>query len=140
MSELGTGVLASIAFGALGTLLLGLGFVLVDLVTPGKLRELIWKEGNRNASILLASRLLGIGIIITTAIVTSNFGIGDGLLTTLIYSLIGLALTTGATLLLDLATPGDLGKILVSPQPHPAVWVSAAIHISLSSVVAASIS
>ena len=43
-------------------------------------------------------------------------------------------------LLLDAATPGRLGEILVDPQPHPAVWVSATVHLATGAVIAAAIS
>lgn len=82
MSELISGLLATLAYGAVGTVLMALGFVLVDLATPGKLRELIWVQGNRNASVLLASGLLGVGVIVTTAIITSDTDLVTGLMST----------------------------------------------------------
>jgi uncharacterized membrane protein YjfL (UPF0719 family) len=139
MPDLVSGLLATIAYGAVGTVLMALGFLLVDLATPGKLRELIWAEGNRNASILLGSGLIGVGAIVTTAILTSENGLADGLLSTVVYGVIGLVLMSVAFVLLDLATPGKLGAILAQPQPHPAAWVSASVHLSISAIIAASI-
>ena len=37
----------SIVFGGVGIGLMALGFVLVDLLTPGKLRDLIWVRRTR---------------------------------------------------------------------------------------------
>lgn len=91
MTELLDGVLATLAYGAVGTALMALGFALVDLATPGKLRDLIWAQGNRNAAILLASGLLGVGVI-------------------------------------------------ADPQPHPAAWVSGAVHLSISAMIAGAVS
>ena len=45
------------------------GFMLVDMLTPGKLRELIWIHRNSNASLLLAANQLGIAVIVFTAII-----------------------------------------------------------------------
>jgi hypothetical protein len=45
-----------------------------------------------------------------------------------------------AFLVLDVATPGRLGEILVDPEPHPAVWVSAVIHLATGAIIAAAIS
>ena len=53
---------------------------------------------------------------------------------------LGLLLMAGAFLVLDLATPGRLGEILVDPRPHPAVWVSAVVHLATGAVIAAAIS
>ncbi|MCE7004803.1 DUF350 domain-containing protein [Kibdelosporangium philippinense] len=139
MSELVSGLLATLAYGVIGTVLMALGFLLVDLATPGKLRELIWVQGNRNASILLASGLLGVGAIVTTAIITSDSDMSVGLMSTVVFGLAGLALMSVAFVLLDIATPGKLGEILASPEPHPAVWVSASVHIAVGAIIAASI-
>ncbi|MGH3452121.1 MAG: DUF350 domain-containing protein [Haloechinothrix sp.] len=140
MPDLVSGLLATIAYGAIGTVLMALGFLLVDLATPGKLRELIWAQGNRNASILLGSGLLGVGIIVTTAILTSENDLLAGLLSTVVYGLIGLVLMSVAFILLDIATPGKLGAILSQPEPHPAAWVSAAVHLAISAIIAGAIS
>lgn len=140
MTELDDGVLATLAYGGLGTALMALGFLLVDLATPGKLRDLIWSQGNRNAAVLLVSGLVGVGLIVSTAILTSDDGLAAGLLSTLLYGVIGLVLMSVGFVLLDLATPGKLGEILTRPEPHPAAWVSAAVHLALSAIIAASIS
>ena len=101
----------------------GLGYVLVDLATPGKLHELIWTERNRNAALLLASNLLGVGIIVVAAIVASDDDFALGLVGAAAYGIVGLVIMAAAFLLLDAVTPGKLGELLVDPEPHPAVWV-----------------
>ncbi|WTE91122.1 DUF350 domain-containing protein [Streptomyces sp. NBC_01614] len=52
---------------------------------------------------------------------------------------LGLLLMAVAFLVLDLVTPGKLGAIVVDPEPHPAVWVSAACNLAVAAIVAASI-
>lgn len=56
MSDIINGLGRTSAFGALGLVLLILGIVLVDVLTPGKLPKQIWEERNRNAALLLSSR------------------------------------------------------------------------------------
>ena len=53
----------ALAYGGVGLVLLVLGYVLVDLLTPGKLNDLIFVDRNRNAGMLVASGLLGTGLI-----------------------------------------------------------------------------
>jgi Domain of Unknown Function (DUF350) len=129
----------TLAYGGVGVLLMALGYMLVDIATPGSLRTLIWVERNRNAAIVLASSLASVGMIVTAAIVASGNDFGTGIVTTFGYGLLGLVLMTVAFVLLDLATPGRLGEILVDPHPHPAVWVSVVIHLAVGAIIAAAI-
>ncbi|MGH4025549.1 MAG: DUF350 domain-containing protein [Pseudonocardiaceae bacterium] len=127
------------AFSAVGLVLMALGFVLIDLLTPGNLREQIWLHRNRNATVLVSSNLLGVGIIVATAIAASDGNVGEGLLSTGAYGLLGLVLMGLSFLVLDAVTPGKLGAILVEEKPHPAVYVNGASHIAVSAIVAVAI-
>jgi uncharacterized membrane protein YjfL (UPF0719 family) len=133
-------LLVTLAYGAVGVLLMGIGYVLVDVATPGRLRELIWIDRNRNAALLLASNLAGVGIIVVAAITASHDDFVLGLVSCAAYGIVGLLIMAAAFLLLDLATPGQLGQILVDPEPHPAVWVSAVVHVATGAVIAAALS
>ncbi|MFE2283586.1 DUF350 domain-containing protein [Streptomyces sp. NPDC059443] len=139
MSDIINGLGRTAAFGGVGVVLLILGMVLVDVLTPGKLPKQIWEERNRNAAVVLSSALLGIGGILFTAIWTSYEDFGKGLLSTAAFGLLGLVLMAVAFLVLDLVTPGKLGAIVVDPEPHPAVWVTASCNIAVAAIVAASI-
>lgn len=139
-TDLANDLLAVLAYGGLGVVLMALGYLLVDVITPGRLRELIWTDRNRNAALLLTSNLASVGIIVVAAIVASADDFGAGLVSAAVYGVLGLVLMAVGFLLLDLATPGRLGEILVDPQPHPAVWVSATVHLAIGAVIAAAIS
>nr|WTA67918.1 DUF350 domain-containing protein [Micromonospora sp. NBC_00855] len=139
MQNLVTDLLATLAFGAVGVVLMGIGYGLVDLTTPGKLHELIWTERNRNAALLLASNLLGVGTIVVAAIVASDDDFALGLVGAAAYGIVGLVIMSAAFLLLDAVTPGRLGELLVDPEPHPAVWVSAVVHLATGAIIAAAI-
>jgi uncharacterized membrane protein YjfL (UPF0719 family) len=140
LRNLATDLLVTLAYGVVGVLLMVVGYVLVDLATPGRLRELIWSERNRNAALLLASNLASVGIIVVAAIVASDDDFVLGIVGSAAYGLLGLVIMAASFLLLDMATPGRLGEILVDPQAHPAVWVSATVHLATGAVIAAAIS
>jgi uncharacterized membrane protein YjfL (UPF0719 family) len=133
------GLGAAAVFGAVGVVLLLLGVGLVDVLTPGKLGHQIWVERNRNAAVVLSSALLGIGGIVFTAIMYTYEDFGKGLAATAAFGLLGLLLMAVAFWLLDVVTPGKLGAILVDPEPHPAVWVTASCNLSVAAIIAASI-
>jgi len=126
-------------YGLVGLVLMALGFVLIDVLTPGNLREQVWTQRNRNAAILLASNLLGVGIIVATAIAASQGDWAEGLLSTAAYGILGLVLMGVSFIVLDAVTPGKLGELMVQEEPHPAVYVSAASHLSVSAIVAVAI-
>ncbi|NHD18332.1 MULTISPECIES: DUF350 domain-containing protein [Actinopolyspora] len=137
--QLISGLSAAIAYGVIGAVLMALGYVLVDLATPGKLRDLIWVHRNANAAILLVSGLLGVGIILTTAIAASSDQLVLGLVGTLSYGVLGLILMGLSFLLIDALTPGKLGDELSTPTIHPGTWVSAGAHVVIATIIAAAI-
>ncbi|MEU4788230.1 DUF350 domain-containing protein [Micromonospora tulbaghiae] len=139
MQHLVTDLLITLAYGVVGVVLMAIGYVLVDLATPGKLHELIWTERNRNAALLLSSNLLGVGTIVVAAIVASDDDFTLGLIGAAAYGILGLVIMAAAFVLLDVATPGKLGELLVDPEPHPAVWVSATVHLATGAIIAAAI-
>jgi uncharacterized membrane protein YjfL (UPF0719 family) len=126
-------------YGLVGLVLMALGFVLVDVLTPGNLREQVWTQRNRNAAILLASNLLGVGIIVATAIAASQGNWAEGLLSTAAYGILGLVLMGVSFIVLDAVTPGRLGELMVQEEAHPAVYVSGASHLAVSAIVAVAI-
>ncbi|ADU05707.1 protein of unknown function DUF350 [Micromonospora sp. L5] len=139
MQHLVTDLLVTLAYGVVGVVLMAIGYVLVDVATPGKLHELIWVERNRNAALLLSSNLLGVGTIVVAAIVASDDDFTLGLIGAGAYGILGLVIMAAAFVLLDVATPGKLGELLVDPEPHPAVWVSATVHLATGAIIAAAI-
>jgi hypothetical protein len=139
MPELVLALLGAVLYTVLGLVLLLLGAILVDLLTPGRLRHQVWDERNRNAAIVLSSALLSIGAITFTAIMTSEQGLVRGLVSTAIFGGLGLALMAGVFWILDMLTPGKLGTIIVDPDPHPAIWVTASSNVAVAAIVCAAI-
>lgn len=130
----------ALAYAGIGVLLLGFGFFVLDILTPGKLAKHIWEERSLNAGIVLASGFLGIGLITFTTIwVHATDGFGDALEWTVVFGLIGITVQAIAYVLLDLVTPGKLGDAVCETAFHPASLVTAASQIAVSLVVVASI-
>jgi uncharacterized membrane protein YjfL (UPF0719 family) len=127
------------AFGVIGLALMALGFVLIDVLTPGNLREQIWLQRNSNAAVLVTSNLLGVGIIVTSAIAASEDAVIPGLVSTAVYGALGLVLMGMSFLVIDLLTPGSLGALLVEPTPHPAAWVTGGSHLAVAAIVSAAL-
>lgn len=112
LEDLLEGAGRSIVFGIVGIGLMAVGYLLIDLLTPGKLRDLIFVERNPNASLLLAANQLGIAAIVFTAIFTSYSDFGQGLASTVIFGLIGIVIMGLAFLVLDWMTPEDRKSVV----------------------------
>ncbi|MER7542439.1 DUF350 domain-containing protein [Actinomadura sp.] len=145
MNDILNEVGATFAYGAVGIALMALGYLVVEVTTPGRLGKQIWTEGNRGAALLLAAKLFGIGGIVFTAIVTSDNDLSDGLIDTAVFGGCGIVLMIIAFLLLDVVTPGKLGATLVDADGggkaiHPAGWVVAAADLGVAAIVAGAVS
>jgi uncharacterized membrane protein YjfL (UPF0719 family) len=137
-------VLASIGYAAaytgVGIALLMLGFVALDLLTPGRLGRHIYEDRSINAGIVLSAGFLGQGAIAFTTIWTNaTGGFGRALWYTVVFGVLGVLLQVVAFLVLNLATPGHLGSALVAVPFHPASLVSAAAQLAVSAIIVASI-
>ena len=140
LGDLLSGAGRSIVFGLVGIGLMGVGYVLIDVLTPGKLRDLIFVQRNPNAGLLLAANQLGIAAIVFTAIFTSYDSFGKGLASTVLFGIVGIVIMGAAFLVLDMLTPGKLGEIICVSERHPAAIVSAASHFGAALIVCACIS
>ncbi len=137
-------MLASIGYAAaytgVGILLLVVGAIALDLLTPGHLARHIYEQRSINAAIALAAGFLGQGAIAFTTIWTNaTSGFGRALAYTVVFGLVGIALQVVAFVVLDLLTPGKLGATLMEVEFHPASLVTAAATLAVSAIVVASI-
>ena len=130
----------AVAYTGVGILLLVVGAVALDLLTPGHLARHIYEERSVNAGIALAAGFLGQGAIAFTTIWTNaTSGFGTALGWTVVFGLVGIALQVVAFVVLDLLTPGKLGATLMQVPFHPASLVTAAATVSVSAIIVASI-
>lgn len=128
-----------LAFAVAGLLLMLVGYGVIDLITPGKLHELLWTQRSRTAAILVASNLLGVSIIVAAAIQASVTDLLWGVVSTLVYGLIGIVIMAVSFLIVDALTPGRLGETVRSDSIHPAVWVNASAHLGIAVIMASAL-
>jgi uncharacterized membrane protein YjfL (UPF0719 family) len=134
-----TGVIGTLAYAGVGLTLLALGYVVLDLITPGNLRHLVFAERNVNAAVVASANALALAAIVTTAIVESDDVIVTGLVQTTVYGLLGIGLQAVAFKIVDLVTPGHLGHIVTDPRPDPASGVVAVFALAMGAVLSAAI-
>jgi uncharacterized membrane protein YjfL (UPF0719 family) len=139
MMELLEGLGSGLAFGAVGIVLLLVGYGVVDLLTPGNLGQLLFVERNRNVALFVGAGMLAVGGVVTTAIATSANTFVGGLVEATGYGLLGVVLLALAFVLVDALTPGKLGDVVCDPQPHPGVYVAVASQLAVGAIVAAAI-
>lgn len=138
--DLVTSIGYAAAYAVAGSAVLCLGYLVLDLLTPGHLGSHIYVERSVNAGIVLAAAFVGLGLIVFTAIWTNGAtGFGSAFGGTLAFGVLGVLLQALAFRLLDAVTPGDMASMVVERDFHPASIVAAAAHLAISLVVVASI-
>ncbi|GAA2509744.1 DUF350 domain-containing protein [Pilimelia columellifera] len=135
-----TDLLVTAGYAGIGLALMAAGWALADLATPGQPHRLVGVDRNRNATIVLVSNIASIAAIAAAAVTADPGDVGGGMATAAVLGLVGLIVLTGAFLLLDLATPGDLGQLIGEGQTHPAIWVTATARLAAGVIIAAAIS
>jgi uncharacterized membrane protein YjfL (UPF0719 family) len=137
-----------LAYSGVGIGILVVGFVVLDLLTPDKLGKLVM-DRNPNASLLAATSLVSLGLILWFAIFFVPTSVNeasdtgavswDGLDDVLVYGLVGVGVQAIGFLVLDLLTPGKLGVTCIEERFHSASWVTAAVNLSVALIVCASL-
>jgi uncharacterized membrane protein YjfL (UPF0719 family) len=138
-SDLVRGIGAILLYGVIGLLLMFAGFYAIDWTTPGKLSKLV-HAGLPNAVIVTASGLLAMSFIVVVAIFNSASDLTEGLVTSLVYGLLGIVVQVVGVRLLEWATRIDVASTIESEEFAPVSVVVAAAHIGLGLVVAVGIS
>ena len=128
---------AGASFSLVGIALLVLGFVALDLVTPGKLRQLVWIEHNRNAVILTTSMVIGLSIVLVCSVIdTELLVLWRALLHTVAYVVLAIAVMMWSFVFIDWLTPGKLGTLLLEENDeYPAGWITAAVFVGVGAVI-----
>ena len=135
---IGAGIGAILLYAVLGVLLMLLGFFAVDLTTPGPLNRQV-RAGAPNAVIVTAAGMVGIAFIVVVSIYASSGALLDGLLTTLIFGVIGVVAQVLGARLLEWVTGIDMGAVLAAESVRAQAWLVAAVHVALGLVVAVAI-
>ena len=130
-------VLQVLAYTGVGLVILVIGFVVLDLITPGRLGSLVM-EGNPGAGLLSATALASLGLILYFAIYFTGAG-WSGLDDAIVFGIVGVAAQAVGFFVLDLLIPGKLGQYCFETKLHPAAWVMAGIQLSVALVICASL-
>ena len=69
LSGIGAGIVATVLYSLIGIVMASIGFKVVDWLTPGNLAEEVAHKGNRALAILAGSMILGVCIIIASAVI-----------------------------------------------------------------------
>ena len=134
------GVAATILYFVVGMGVLLAGFLMVDVLTPGKLRRLVFIDRRPNAVVLACANYVALATVIITAIVNSYSQLGQGLVGVAVYGLIGVVLQGIALLALHFVIPGDFHEHVEEPQLHPAAFATATMLLAVGGVTAAALS
>jgi len=70
MEQIIKGVISSAIYGILGIILMGIGFLVVNLVTPFSVKKEIEKDQNTSLGIIIDGIIIGISIIVSSAIIS----------------------------------------------------------------------
>ncbi|WP_373425053.1 DUF350 domain-containing protein [Mycobacterium simiae] len=134
------GVVATVLYFLVGAAVLVAGFVMVDVLTPGNLRRLVFVERRPNAVVLASAMYAALAIVIIVAIHTSSSQLGQGLLDVAVYGLVGVALQGAALLIVEIAVPGRFRDHVQQPELHPAAFAIAVMLLAVGGVIAAALS
>jgi uncharacterized membrane protein YjfL (UPF0719 family) len=134
------GVVASILYFLVGMAVLVVGFYMVDVLTPGKLRQLVFVDRRPNAVVIACAMYIALTTVIVSAIANSYSQLGQGLLGVAVYGLMGVVLLGIALLTLHLVIPGTLHEHVDEPELHPASFAVALMLLAVGGVTAAAVS
>lgn len=137
--ELLNGIGLSLAYFGVGALVLGAGFVVLDLLTPGSLRQHVFIDHRPNAAALHASSALALAIIVVTVMMNASDSLVWGLLDVAVYGLLGIAFQAVTLVILEIVVPGRFRDLVASPTFSTASLAVAATLLAVGAVNAAAI-
>lgn len=129
------------AYSSSGIVVLIVAYLAVDVVTPGRLRDLLWRDGNQKA----ADPDNGVPWVSVGVVYAAGARAGlmteylwQGLLFALLYSIVAIALMSFSYVLINWLTPGRLGELLLSGN-SAVVWVNVVVFVTLGVSVGATL-
>ncbi|OMC09928.1 MULTISPECIES: DUF350 domain-containing protein [unclassified Mycobacterium] len=134
------GVVATILYFGVGMAVLLVGFYMVDWLTPGKLRQLVFIDRRPNAVVVAGAMYIALATVIISAIANSYSQLGQGLVGVAVYGLVGVILLGIALLAMHLLIPGSFHEHVDEPELHPGAFAVALILLAVGGVTAAAVS
>ncbi|MGL6236492.1 MAG: DUF350 domain-containing protein [Segniliparus sp.] len=137
--HLARSVAAIVIYAVIGLGLMVLGFFAIDLTTVGKLRQLV-RDEKPNASFITAAGLFSMALIVVTAIYSTLSGdIWGGIVTTVVYGVVGVAAQVVAVRFLEIATGVETNVTLLRDDFDFDSLIVAGAHLGIGLIVAISI-
>jgi uncharacterized membrane protein YjfL (UPF0719 family) len=133
-------VVSTLLYFLAGVVILIAGFAMVDALTPGRLRRQVFLERRPNAVVVTAATDVALALVIVSAIVASSEKLGQGLVDTLVYGLVGVALQGVALVVLEAVVPGHYRNIIDAEEFHPASVAAAVVLLAVGGINAAALS
>ena len=118
--------------------LFAIGFVIIDVLTPGHLRTQI--RDNINAAILVSAKMLAVAVIVFVSVWTAPDDVGDGVVYAATQALWSLAVSVAAFLGLDRLIPGGIRNVVNEPGFSPRVLVAGAAEVAVALTAAVALS
>lgn len=131
---------STVLYFVVGIVVLVVGFVMVDALTPGKLRRQVFVERRPNAVVVTSAMDLSLTLVIVSAIRASSDQLAQGLVDTLVFGLVGVALQGIALAVLEGLIPGRYRDVIDSEQFHPASVATAVVLLAVGGINAAALS
>ncbi|MGV0643149.1 DUF350 domain-containing protein [Mycolicibacterium sp. XJ2546] len=133
-------VVAAVLYFAIGVVVLAAGFVMVDALTPGNLRQMVFVERRPNAVAVACGMYAALALVVATAIIASSSELGQGLVDAAVYGLVGVALQGLALIVLEIVVPGRFRDLIADERLHPAAIATAVTLLAVGGVNAAALS
>lgn len=133
------GIGVSLAYFGVGALVVAAGFVVLDLLTPGSLRQHVFIDHRPNAAALHAASAIALSIIVVTVMVNASDELLLGLVDVAVYGILGIIFQAVTLVILELVVPGRFRDLVAAPTFSTASLAVAATLIAVGAVNAAAI-
>jgi uncharacterized membrane protein YjfL (UPF0719 family) len=138
--SLAQNVIAAILYFVVGIAVLAAGFLMVDVLTPGNLRHMVFVERRPNAVAVACGMYAALALVVAIAIVASSNELGQGLVDAAVYGLVGVVLQGLALVVLEAVVPGRFRDLIADERLHPAAIATAVTLLAVGGVNAAALS
>lgn len=139
LPELLDGIGLSLAYFGVGALVLAVGFVVLDVLTPGSLRQHIFIDHRPNAAALHVASSVALAIIVVTVMTNASDDLLWGIVDVVVYGLLGVVFQAVTLVILELVVPGRFRDLVSAPTFSTASLAVAATLIAVGAVNAAAI-
>lgn len=133
-------LVATVLYFAVGSLVLAVGFLMVDALTPGDLRRLVFVEHRPNAVAVASAMYVALAAVVITAITASSNALGQGLVDAAVFGLLGVVLQGIALVVLEVVVPGRFRDLITAESLHPAAIATAVMLLAVGGVNVAALS